>query len=98
MYRTRQFRIKKNSRLYPYFRELCRKSAVLYNRANFVMRQYSTAVDCFNKMKPLYDNQMQVYRLVNDILAGKKQKHEIIVSVELVTKDNVDRFTLDGWQ
>ena len=33
-----------------------------------------------------------------DILAGKKQKHEIIVSVELVTKDNVDRFTLDGWQ
>lgn len=72
MYRTRQFRIKKNSRLYPYFRELCRKSAVLYNRANFVMRQYSTAVDCFNKMKPLYDNQMQVYRLVNEILAGKK--------------------------
>ncbi len=72
MYRTRQFHIKKNSRMYPYCRDLCAKSAALYNRANFLIRQYATAVDSFNAMKPLYDNQMKVYRLVNDILADTK--------------------------
>ncbi|MBP5305174.1 MAG: transposase, partial [Lachnospiraceae bacterium] len=51
---------------------MCSKSAGLYNRANFVIRQYATAVDSFDSMKPLYDNQMQVFRLVNDILAGTK--------------------------
>ena len=72
MYRTRQYHIKKNSRLYPYCSELCIKSAALYNRANFLIRQYATAVDSFCGMKPLYDNQMKVYRMVNDILAGTK--------------------------
>ena len=50
MYRTRQFHIKKNSRLYPYCKDLCSKSAGLYNRANFVIRQYATAVDSFDSM------------------------------------------------
>ncbi len=72
MYRTRQFHIKKNSRLYPYCKDLCSKSAGLYNRANFVIRQYATAVYSFDSMKPLYDNQMLVFKLVNDILAGTK--------------------------
>ena len=72
MYRTRQFHIKKNSRLYPYCKDLCSKSAGLYNRANFVIRQYATAMDSFDSMKPLYDNQMQVFRLVSDILVGTK--------------------------
>ncbi len=72
MYRTRQFHIKKNSRLYPYCRDLCSKSTSLYNRANFVIRQYATAVGSFGSMKPLYDNQMQVFRLVYDILSSTK--------------------------
>jgi len=72
MYRTRQFHIKKNSRLYPYCKDLCSKSAGLYNRANFIIRQYATAVYSFDSMKPLYDNQMLVFKLVNDILAGTK--------------------------
>ncbi|MCR4755002.1 MAG: transposase [Lachnospiraceae bacterium] len=72
MYRTRQYHIKKNSRLNPYCTELCRKSAALYNRANFLIRQYATAIESFHAMKPLYENQMKVYRLVHDILAGTK--------------------------
>ena len=72
MYRTRQYHIKKNSRLYPYCTELCRKSAALYNRANFLIRQYATAIESFHAMKPLYENQMKAYSLVHDILAGTK--------------------------
>ena len=72
MYRTRQYHVKEQNRLYPYCRDLCKKSAVLYNRANFIIRQYATAVRSFSEMGPLYDNQMQVFKLVNDILAGTK--------------------------
>lgn len=36
MYRTRQFHIKKNSRLYPYCKDLCSKSAGLYNLPPFL--------------------------------------------------------------
>ena len=72
MYRTRQFHIKKNSRLYSYCRDLCAKSAALYNRANFLIRQYATSVDSISAMKPLHVNQMEVYRLINDILAGTR--------------------------
>ena len=72
MYRTRQYHIKKNSRLYPYCSDLCIKSAALYNRANFLIRQYATAVNSFDAMKPLYENQAKAYRLVRDILAGTK--------------------------
>ena len=72
MYRTRQYHIKKNSRLYPYCSDLCIKSAALYNRANFLIRQYATAVDSFDAMKPLYENQAKAYRLVRDILIGTR--------------------------
>ena len=37
-------------------------------------------------------------RVAYSILDGKKAEHEIIVPVELITKENVDRFELDGWQ
>ena len=70
MYRTRQYHIKKNSRLHPYCTALCQKSAALYNRANFLIRQYATAVESFNAVKPLYENQMKVYRQVHEILAS----------------------------
>ena len=72
MYRTRQYHVKEQNRLYPYCRDLCKKSAVLYNRANFIIRQYATAAHSFSAMRPLYDNQMQVFKLVNEILAGTK--------------------------
>ena len=72
MYRTRQFHVKKNSRLYDYCRTMCRNSAILYNRANFILRQFATAFDSFDAKKPLYSNQMEVYHLVMDILGGTK--------------------------
>ena len=72
MYRTRQYRISKNHILYDYCRDICRSSAVLYNRANFILRQYSSSVDSMAGFKPLFPNQMLVYRLVRDNLTGTK--------------------------
>ena len=72
MYRTRQYRINQNHILYDYCRDICRSSAVLYNRANFILRQYSSAVDSMALFKPLFPNQMMVYRLVRDNLLGTK--------------------------
>ena len=72
VYRTRQFRISKNNRLYGYCSDICRACAILYNRANFIIRQYSSAVEAMASYRPLYPNQMQVFRLVNDILDGTK--------------------------
>nr|MCR5233993.1 transposase [Lachnospiraceae bacterium] len=53
-------------------RDLCQRSAALYNRANFIIRQYATAVEAFNSHRPLYANQMEVYRKVRDLLEGTK--------------------------
>ncbi len=72
MYRTRQYRINKNHILYDYCRNICRSSAVLYNRTNFILRQYSSSVDSMAEFKPLFPNQMMVYRLVMDNLSGTK--------------------------
>ena len=72
MYRTRQYRISKNHILYDYCRDICRSSAILYNRANFILRQYSSSVDSMAVFKPLFPNQMMVYRLVRDNLSGTK--------------------------
>ncbi|MBE5827311.1 MAG: transposase [Butyrivibrio sp.] len=72
MYRTRQYRISRNHILYDYCRDICRSSAVLYNRANFILRQYSSSVDSMAEFKPLFPNQMIVYRLVRENLSGTK--------------------------
>ena len=72
VYRTRQFRISKKSRLYGYCSDICRASAILYNRANFIIRQYSSAMEAMASFRPLYPNQMQVLRLVNCTLEGTK--------------------------
>ncbi len=72
MYRTRQYRISKNHILHDYCRDICRSSAILYNRANFILRQYSSSVDSMAMFKPLFPNQMIVYRLVRDSLSGTK--------------------------
>ena len=72
MYRTRQYRINQNRILYDYCRDICRSSAILYNRANFILRQYSSSVDSMAMFKPLFPNQMVVYKLVRDSLFGTK--------------------------
>ena len=66
MYRTRQIRIRKGHKLWGYGVDLCMKSALLYNRANYLVRQYATAVRDMGRMKPLHENQIQVYRLVRE--------------------------------
>ena len=58
VYRTRQFRISKNNRLYGYCSDICRACAILYNRANFIIRQYSSAVEAMASYRPLYPNQI----------------------------------------
>ena len=70
MYRTSQYRIGKNNRLHRYCGILCSASAALYNRANFIVRQYASAVVAMKEYRPLYVNQMEILQLVNDTLAG----------------------------
>ncbi|WP_242829207.1 RNA-guided endonuclease InsQ/TnpB family protein [Butyrivibrio sp. AD3002] len=72
VYRTRQYRINRNNDLYDYCCNICLASASLYNRANFILRQYSSAVEAMNSYKPLFENQMKVFRIVSDSLYGTK--------------------------
>ena len=50
MYRTRQYHIRKGHRMFSYCADICRKSTNLYNRANYILRQYATAVRDFEKL------------------------------------------------
>ena len=72
MYRTRQIRIRKGHKLWGYGTDLCMKSALLYNRANYLVRQYATAVRDMGRMKPLHENQIHVYRLVRETTDGTR--------------------------
>ena len=72
VYRTRQFRISRKHTLYNYCRNICGASARLYNRANFILRQYSSAVRAMDEFRPLFPNQMEVLRLVRSRLEGTK--------------------------
>ncbi len=72
MYRTRQYHIRKGHKMYSYCSDICRKSALLYNRANYILRQYATAVRDFENFKTLTANQMEVYRSVSFVTAGTK--------------------------
>ena len=74
MYRTRQIRIRKGHELWKYGKELCAGSARLYNRANFLMRQYATSVLAMEEMKPLRENQMQAYLLVRKATRGSRHE------------------------
>ena len=70
MFRTRQVRIRKGKSLWGYCSGLCSSSAALYNRANYLVRQYATAMRDLDRMKPLTKNQMEVYLLVGRITRG----------------------------
>ena len=72
MYRTRQIRIRRGGFLWAYGTDLCRKAAVLYNRANFLVRQYATAVRDMGRMQPLRESQMQVFLLVREVTEGTR--------------------------
>jgi putative transposase len=72
MYRAVRTYIKPGHRLYDYCTEMALASARLYNRANFIVRQYATAMDDFEKYTPLHSNQMEVYSLVKRITSGTK--------------------------
>lgn len=72
MYRAKQYRIRKGHKFYSYCDSLCLRTAVMYNRCNFLLRQYATAVSSYEDMKPLYDNQMKVYREIMSVTKGTK--------------------------
>jgi len=72
LYRTRQIRIRKGHRLWQYGADLCIKSAILYNRANYFLRQYATAVRDTGEGKELHENQRQVLDLIRDVTRGTR--------------------------
>ncbi len=72
MYRTDKYHIKKGHKLYNYCHGLCLSAAILYNRANFLLRQYATAVRDFEQYKPLTENQLTVWQMISDITGSTK--------------------------
>ena len=72
MYRTVSVKIKKGHKLYKYCVKMCTASAVLYNRANFFVRQYATAVRDLEDGKPLKKNQEEVLLLIRRVTQGTK--------------------------
>lgn len=72
MYRVKMIRIKKGHRMYRYCHSICLASARLYNRTNYVIRQYATAVDRSEKGEELTENQRDIYTLVSEITRGTK--------------------------
>lgn len=72
MYRTRQIRIKKGHRFYPYCGKICLSSARLYNRGVYLVRQYATADERLEKGKELTENQKEAYELIRNVTKGTK--------------------------
>lgn len=72
MYRTRQFRVKKGHKMYDYCKTVTLASSHLYNRANFILRQYATAIRDFEEMKPLTENQISIYKFVQEMTTDTK--------------------------
>lgn len=72
MYRTRQIRIKKGHRFYPYCKGICIASAKLYNRGTYLIRQYATAQSRLEEGQELTDNQKEAYELIRNVTIGTK--------------------------
>ena len=58
--------------MYNYFNDLCRKANNLYNVTCFYIRQYATALQSYDEMKPLYEHQMQIYQTVQSLTLSTK--------------------------
>ena len=72
MYRTRQIMIRKGHRLYDYCKEKCLLSANLYNRANYLIRQYATAAVREEQGEELTQNQKEAVELIRRIVNGTR--------------------------
>lgn len=90
MYRTNSYLIKKHSKLHSYCNDLCFKSARLYNRVNFIVRNYATAVSKFLRTEPLTANELEVYALVHAILDGTR--HELSENVKWLSYGRLNYF------
>ena len=64
MYRTRQIIIRKGHRFFQYCKEICQSSASLYNRANYLIRQYATALTRNEQGEELTQNQKDAVELI----------------------------------
>ena len=64
MYITKQIQIPKLHELGVFFDNLCYCANNLYNVTCYYVRQYATALQSFEEMKPLYENQLDVYKKV----------------------------------
>ena len=70
MYRTRQIRIRKGHRMYEYLKNQCVNAMHLYNRGNYLIRQYATAVRDIGAGKTpdeLSANQREAYELIREV-------------------------------
>ena len=72
MYRTMQYHIKPGHKLYSYCKNTCTNASKLYNRANYILRQYATAIRDFECFKPLTANQMSVFQLIRSVTRETK--------------------------
>lgn len=65
VYRTRQIQIKKGHRLFAFCKDITYNAARLYNRANYICRQYATGIRNTEEGKTIHENQHEVMDLVN---------------------------------
>ena len=72
MYLTRQIQIKKGHPLYQYFKTYCLLSNNLYNTVCFYLRQYASSCKSLETYKPLFEKQMEIYSLVNEVTNDTK--------------------------
>ena len=72
MYLTRQIPIKKGHSLYQYFKTHCVLSNNLYNTTCFYLRQYASSRKSLEAYQPLFEKQMELYTLVNEVTKDTK--------------------------
>lgn len=72
MYRTRQIRVRKGHKFHTYCTDLCTASAKLYNRGNYLIRQYASSVKRMENGEELTDNQQEAYDMIRSLTAGTK--------------------------
>lgn len=72
VYITKQIQIHKGHKMYQYFDDLCHNANNLYNVTCYYIRQYATALQSFEEMKPLHQNQMEIYNYVQWLTKGTK--------------------------
>ena len=72
MYLTKQIQIKKGHSMYAYLENICRLSNNLYNTTSYYIKQYASSCKSFEEMKPLFQNQIEFFHLVNEITNDTK--------------------------